>query len=74
VRESLSIRKTNSYDVEWEHGKVRQNTSVPLDGMSAMFDSEIHSFEVTYEIRADNLREVTRGSVHVIAADAPASP
>ena len=40
VQQSMTIIKTNSYKVAWEHEKLRQNTSEPLDEMAAMFDTE----------------------------------
>ena len=66
IPDSLTITKTNSYDVVWEHPKLRQNTSEPLDEMSAIFDSDASSFEIAYELRADNLRTVISGSLHVV--------
>jgi hypothetical protein len=67
VKESISIIKTNSYDVVWERQKLRQNTSEPLDEMAAIFTSQLRSFEITFELRADNLRAVVPGKLHVIA-------
>jgi hypothetical protein len=63
----MSIRKTKSYDVDWEHEKLRQKTSEPLDDLAIIFDSEMRSFEITFALRADNLKAVTRGSLHVVA-------
>lgn len=65
VQQSMTIIKTNSYKVAWEHEKLRQNTSEPLDEMAAMFDTEVHSFGIKYELRADNLKDVITGELHV---------
>jgi hypothetical protein len=65
----ISIKKTNSYDVEWEHEKLRQDTFEPLDELIALFESELHSFEITYEIRADNLRAIAQGGLHVVVPE-----
>jgi hypothetical protein len=69
TRKSISIRKTNSYDVEWEHEKLRQNMSEPLDELVAVFESEVRSFAIDYEIRADNLRSVAKDTLHVVASE-----
>ena len=65
----ISIKKTNSYHVEWEHEKLRQDTFEPLHELIALFESEPQSFEITYEIRADNLRAVAQGSLHVVVPE-----
>lgn len=67
AKPSMSIKKTHSYEVEWEHAKLRQNTSEALDELTAVFESKISSFKITFELRADNLRKVVKGNLHVIA-------
>ena len=65
-KSALTITKTNSYDVEWEHQKLRQNTSEPLDELMAVFESKLNSFEIIFQLRADNLRAVVSGSLYVV--------
>ena len=66
AREAISIKKTNSYDVEWVTEKLRQRSSEPLDELAAIMEPECGSFHIGYEVRADNLADVVTGQLHVI--------
>ncbi len=64
---SLSIRKTNSYDVRWRIPKLRQDHVSDIDPVYVLFDSEPFSFRIDYSIVADNLPETVSGQLHVVA-------
>src|SRR5207249_3153136 len=52
---SLSIRKTNSYEVCWHIPKLRQRNISDVDPIYILFDKETFSFHIDYSIVADNL-------------------
>jgi hypothetical protein len=64
---SLSIRKTNSYDVRWRIPKLRQDHISEIDPIYILFDSEPFSFAIDYSIVADNLPETVDGQLHIVA-------
>jgi len=64
---SLSIRKTNSYEVRWRVPKLRQGYISEVDPIYILFDSEPFSFHIGYSIVADNLADTVTGQLHVVA-------
>jgi hypothetical protein len=67
---SLSIKKTNSYDVHFAHPKLRQGHDEVVGDFALTFDVAPHSFEVGYRVVADNVPELVSGKLH-FAFDAP---
>ena len=64
---SLSIRKTNSYEVCWHIPKLRQRNISDVDPIYILFDKETFSFHIDYSIVADNLPDTVVGQLHVYA-------
>ena len=56
----LSIEETHSYDVTWNESKLRQEDRVPVKPMVALFVNAPFSFDVDYQIVAENLVGVAR--------------
>jgi hypothetical protein len=65
---SLSIRKTNSYDVEAHVRKAKHGHEYDLGLCIALFDSldTAKSFKISYSISAANLPKPTRGELSVV--------
>ncbi len=70
---SVSIRHTNSYDVELEKDKIQQSQQFEFEPMALVFDKEPFSFEVTFDIRADNLHGTRSGKLHFVHEPASAT-
>jgi hypothetical protein len=65
---SLTIRKTNSYEVRWHvPTKLRQGYISEVDPVYILFDAEPFSFHIDYSVVADNLPETVTGQLHVVA-------
>jgi hypothetical protein len=62
----LSIEETNSYDVTWNESKLRQQDRVPVKPMVALFVNAPFSFDIDYQLVAENLVGLARGTLHVI--------
>jgi hypothetical protein len=64
----LSINKSNSYDVNFSVGKLKQYMSVPSDPLFIVFDSfsTASSFGIEYRINAANLHKEVTGTLHVV--------
>jgi hypothetical protein len=65
---SLSIRKTNSYEVCWHIPKLRQRNISDVDPIYILFDKEPLSFHIEYSIVADNLPDTIKDQLHVACA------
>ena len=63
--EHMSIKKTNSFEVEWDSKKIRQSETKKLVPMILAYQDDPFSFEVTFEATADNITNKIKGSVHV---------
>jgi hypothetical protein len=63
---SLTIRKTNSYEVCWHIPKLRQRNISDVDPIYILFDKEPFSFHIDYSIVADNLPDSVSGQLHVV--------
>lgn len=63
--ENMSIRKTNSFDVDWEAKKIRQGETKSLSEMVLVYDDKPFSFEIPFEMVADNLPNAVTGALHV---------
>jgi len=63
--ENMSIEKTNSFKVEWDSKKIRQGETKSLIPMLVVYDSDPFSFEIPFELVADNLTSAMTGSLHV---------
>jgi PIN domain-containing protein len=63
---SLSIHKTNSYEVCWHVPKLRQRGRSEVDAIYILFDDEPFSFHIDYSIVADNLPDAVLGKLHVV--------
>lgn len=66
---SLSIEKTNSYDVCFAHSKLKQGQEADIGEFALTFDNAPFSFEVEYEALADNVPEVLRGKLHFVPVE-----
>jgi len=65
---SPSIKKTNSYDVDFNVRKLKHNKIAVLNKMFVKFETyeSIINFKVDYEIRCSNVREVVKGNLNFI--------
>jgi len=65
---SPDIRRSNSYDVELHVRKLKQNISESFYPMIITFDSFEHasSFQIDYQIVAENIPKSITGALHVI--------
>jgi hypothetical protein len=61
----MSIRKTNSFEVEWDAKKIRQGEKKSLTTMTLVYDDEPFSFEIPFKAVADNARNAAIGSLHI---------
>jgi PIN domain-containing protein len=63
-----SIRRTKSYDVELEIGKIKHGFSEEIDSMYAIFPlfDDAASFTIEYRLHAANLPDLVEGHLHVI--------
>lgn len=61
------ITRSNSYEVTFELGRVRQQSSTKLDPLYVVFASSNHvqPFHIDYRITANNLPGVAEGQLHV---------
>ena len=64
---SLSIRRTNSYDVKFTHPKLKHGHVATLGEFALTFDSAPFSFHVEYSAVADNVPEILEGKLHFVA-------
>ena len=64
---SLSITKTNSYDVEFVHPKLKHGQEALLGEFALTFDNAPFSFQVEYSAVADNVPEIVEGTLNFIA-------
>jgi hypothetical protein len=60
---SLSIRKTNSYDVEFAQPKLKHGQEAVLGQFALTFDKAPFSFQAEYSAMADNLPETIEGNL-----------
>jgi hypothetical protein len=62
------IRKTSSYDVHYEVGKIKHGYFHDLGGLVIIFPSkeEAKSFSVQYQVTADNHPESQSGELHFV--------
>jgi hypothetical protein len=63
---TLSIRQTNSFEVEWHVPKLQQDRVSKVDTIFVLFDSKPFSFQIDYKIVADNLPRKATGNLHVV--------
>jgi hypothetical protein len=63
---SISIRKTNSYEVCWHIPKLRQRDISDVDPIYILFDKKPFSFHIDCSIVADNLPDTVMGQLHVV--------
>lgn len=65
-----SIKKTNSYEVEFHVNKLKHNQSLDLSPLFIIFNSfeEIKSFEIEYRLSIGNHPEITNGELRIIFA------
>ncbi len=63
-----SIKKTNSYDVDFYRKQLKHGYSENLEELSIIFESyvDIQNFKFEYEISAGNLPEMIKGELNVI--------
>jgi hypothetical protein len=64
---NLSIEESESYDVRWTVGKIRQGDRYPIDAMTVVFDERPFSFAIAFEIVADNAPDIVQGELSVVA-------
>jgi len=62
----LSIDKTGSYDVAFTHPKLRQGDTAPLAEFALTFEKGPFSFEVPYQIVADNLPNIVSHKLYFV--------
>lgn len=65
---NLSIKKTNSYDVEIYVNKLKHNKTEGLDKMFVVFNSyeSVINFTVDYEIKCSNVPQVITGKLNFL--------
>jgi len=63
---TLSIRQTNSFEVEWHVPKLQQDRVSKLDPIFVVFDAKPFSFQIDYKIVADNLSQKTIDKLLVV--------
>lgn len=63
----LSIEKTNSYNLRWELLKLQQGEHYSIGPMALIFEAAPFSFAITCEVVADNVPEIVRGELSVVA-------
>ena len=70
---SPSIRKTNSYDVSYSVGKLKQHLEAPCDRLFANFESfdSVAPFRIDYRINAANIPHEIEGSLNVVVRTQP---
>lgn len=63
-----SIKKTNSYDVDFSRKQLKHGYSEDLEELSIIFESyeDIQNFKLEYEISAGNLPEMIKGKLNMI--------
>jgi hypothetical protein len=63
-----SIKKTKSYDVEIDIGKIKHGIPESLDTIYAVFESvnDARSFTIDYRLHATNLPDPVSGQLHLI--------
>lgn len=62
------IKKTNSYDVNFDIPKLKHGLMFELDSIYILFESikQSKSFQVTYSILADNIPDPTEGALNIV--------
>lgn len=67
-RESSTIKRTNSFDVDFEFGKLKHGFTKELRGMVLTLEAPAKpiSFQIDYEIHAANLPKPSLGKLHVV--------
>jgi hypothetical protein len=72
----LSIRKTNSYDVNDHFRIVKHNHYSEIDDLYVMFDrfEDVKSFEISYTISAANMVDLIKGKLNVVINKIPNLP
>jgi len=65
---SLSIKKTNSYDVDTHVERLKHNKSETLHKMYVIFDKyeSVIDFSVDYELRCANIPDIVRGKLDFV--------
>lgn len=63
----IDIKKINSYKVDYKIQKIKHHQVEKLDKLYAIFENAdvIKSFNINYEVNADNLPEVVNGKLEV---------
>ena len=62
------IKKTNSYDINYDIPKLKHGLMRELDPLYILFKSikQAKSFSVSYSILADNLPDPTKGNLNIV--------
>ena len=65
---SPSIKKTNSYDVNYSIGKLKQHLEAPCDKLFVYFElvEDVKSFGIDYRINAANVPHEIEGKLNVV--------
>jgi len=65
---SPSIKKTNSYEVEYGFKLLKHNQSIKLEQLIAQFESfeEIKSFSIEYRLMISNVPDLISGELNVV--------
>ena|GEM_PF-674876 len=68
LRPKVTIKKTNSYDVNFHVASLKHNTSEKLEKLYIVFDdyTDLFNFNVKYEIRCSNIPEVVTGELNFV--------
>lgn len=65
---SPSIKKTNSYDVDFSRKNLKHGYSEQLEELTIIFDSNssINNFQIDYELSSANMPEKLIGKLNVL--------
>ncbi len=66
---SISIEKTNSYEVNWGPDDLKHNQNTLMVVLNLLFEpteNQITAFDITYEISADNLPVPSKGTLKIL--------
>ncbi|MEX2223286.1 MAG: PIN domain-containing protein [Candidatus Rokuibacteriota bacterium] len=69
-----TIRRTNSFTIDYSIGKLIQKRREPLDSLYLIFDGfdTAHSLAIDYQISSASLPDIVEGQVHVVVEKAGA--
>ncbi len=63
---SISVRKTNSYEVEFNYERIRQGESVEVECLVATFEVNSKSFQIEYRLVCDNCSDIGNGHLSIV--------